>query len=193
MVLWRRRKQAAAGVRPTRDGNWILVGIWATVTLLVPTLMQTKLPWYLNPFYPAFALGIGWVLASALSIPLSHLSLRHARHAAAIALIVSLGIAEGRLVYYSYDRRDLNRSIQGLLLAEGKPMAGQRVFGVDWSRADRFVAKAVVGADPINVNDIDAFWRESRPGDYFVSQQVLNDSRLTLVRSNPRSHLHRRR
>ena len=37
-------------------------GAWLGVTVLIPTMMQTKLAWYLNPFYPLFALLVGRTL-----------------------------------------------------------------------------------------------------------------------------------
>ena len=40
-----------------------IAGAWLGVTVLIPTLMQTKLAWYLNPFYPLFALIVGRTLA----------------------------------------------------------------------------------------------------------------------------------
>jgi 4-amino-4-deoxy-L-arabinose transferase-like glycosyltransferase len=40
-----------------------VAGAWLGVTVLIPTMMQTKVAWYLNPFYPLFALVVGRVLA----------------------------------------------------------------------------------------------------------------------------------
>ena len=40
-----------------------LAGAWLGATVLIPTLMQTKLAWYLNPFYPLFALLVGRTFA----------------------------------------------------------------------------------------------------------------------------------
>lgn len=40
-----------------------IAGAWLGVTVLIPTMMQTKVAWYLNPFYPLFALIVGRVLA----------------------------------------------------------------------------------------------------------------------------------
>ena len=40
-----------------------VAGAWLGVTVLIPTLMQTKVAWYLNPFYPLFALIVGRTLA----------------------------------------------------------------------------------------------------------------------------------
>ena len=50
------RTSRAAGAGRSRRLP-VLFAAWAAVTLLLPTLMQTKLPWYLNPFYPLFALA----------------------------------------------------------------------------------------------------------------------------------------
>jgi 4-amino-4-deoxy-L-arabinose transferase-like glycosyltransferase len=44
-----------------------LAGAWLGVTVLIPTLMQTKLAWYLNPFYPLFALMAGRTFAQGFA------------------------------------------------------------------------------------------------------------------------------
>lgn len=44
-----------------------LVLAWLGATVLIPTLMQTKVAWYLNPFYPLFALAVGRILAQGFS------------------------------------------------------------------------------------------------------------------------------
>ena len=71
-------------------------------------------------------------------------------------------------------------------------MNGQRVFGIDWNRADWFVAKAFARAEPVPLSDLDAFWRESQVGDYLVSGKALQDPRISTVQSNSTSLLHRR-
>src|SRR5439155_11982964 len=43
-----------------------MIGFWAVVTVGIPTLMQTKLPWYLNPFYPVFVIVIAGTRAHGL-------------------------------------------------------------------------------------------------------------------------------
>ena len=40
-----------------------IAGAWLGVTVLIPTVMQTKVAWYLNPFYPLFALLVGRTFA----------------------------------------------------------------------------------------------------------------------------------
>ena len=44
----------------------MVAGAWLGVTLLIPTLMQTKVAWYLNPFFPLFALATGLIVARGL-------------------------------------------------------------------------------------------------------------------------------
>ena len=50
-----------------RNGLAVLLGAWAIATFLLPTLMQTKLPWYFNTFYPLFAVLVALLLAHAVS------------------------------------------------------------------------------------------------------------------------------
>jgi 4-amino-4-deoxy-L-arabinose transferase-like glycosyltransferase len=48
-----------------RELGWAkLVLLWSAVYLLVISLMQTKLPWYIMPLYPALALVTGAMLAT---------------------------------------------------------------------------------------------------------------------------------
>jgi 4-amino-4-deoxy-L-arabinose transferase-like glycosyltransferase len=164
-----------------------VVGSWAAITLLVPTLMQTKLPWYLNPFYPAFAAGVGVVLA--VSFARASQSRRLVLVSiAAIALIA----AESRLIWYSYHYRDLRTSPQGLVLAERDRLAGQRVFMDRCDRADMFVLGTIVGAQAQEAGSVDGFLRESRAGDYLVSSEVVSRSDLVLVRATHEHRLYRR-
>ncbi len=44
-----------------------IAGAWLGVTVLIPTLMQTKLAWYLNPFYPLFGLMVGRTFAQGFA------------------------------------------------------------------------------------------------------------------------------
>jgi hypothetical protein len=102
----------------------LLLGAWVAITLLVPTLMQTKLPWYLNAFYPMFAIGVGWALAYGLS---SVAEPRPYHRRLLIAMIVMAAtIAEAKLIWYSYHYRDFDRTAQGLC----------------WSKVGVFVAHA---------------------------------------------------
>ncbi len=169
------------------NGTRLLLGCWAAATFLIPTLMQSRLPWYLNAFYPAFALGVGVVLARGFR------EITVARRARAIILVtvtvVAVAVAEGKLLWYSVEHRDVTSSIQGLLLAEKAQLAGHRVFRDDWQDADSFVASALVGVERRTALDTAGFLRDSAPGDYLIRAGHSSDPRLVLVRSNGRDAL----
>jgi hypothetical protein len=163
------------------DGNElrVLIGAWVAITLVVPAIMQTKLPWYLNPFYPMFALGVGWMLAYGFS----RVSFAPAHHRwMFVAMIVmASAIAEAKLIWYSYHYRDFDRSAQGLLLVEEDRLRGVRVYRTSWDRADAWVMKGLIEAEPAEALSAQDFLFRSGPGEYFLSSQDINDPRLVRV------------
>ena len=53
-----------------RNLSWAkLVLVWSSIYLLVISLMSTKLPWYVLPIYPAFALALGAYFATIWNWP----------------------------------------------------------------------------------------------------------------------------
>ena len=174
------------------DGTGVLLGSWAGVTFLIPTAMRTKLPWYLNPFYPVFALAIAWILVRAVSQD-RHGSSGRRQALLAIVIVTALGVAEGKILWYSFHYRDVNKTAQGLLLQERKRLKNRRVFFDEWARADIFVSGGVVGADRRSAIPFENFRRDSRPGDCLVSAQRLADPDLVLLRSGRRRSLYCRR
>ena len=174
------------------DETTVLLGAWGLITLLVPTLMQTKNSWYLQPFYPAFALCIAWLLQRALTRTADVVTPRGRRVAIISIMLLALAVAEGRLWWYSFHRRDVANSLQGLLLAEKNELAGSQIFRDRWNYAEIFTIRAVVGAQEKTVADFDAFLRDSGPGDYFVSPIAIDDLDAVAVRSGGGYHLYRR-
>ena len=175
------------------DGLKVLLASWAGITLLIPTLMRTKLPWYLNPFYPVFALGIAWILAHGFSAAANAGSVRRRLAILGFVVVLALAVAEGKLIWYSFHHRDLRQSVQGLLLTEGDRLAGRRVFRNHWDRAEMFIIGGVLGAERRLAAGLEDFWRDSRPGDYLVLSQAREHPDLVLVRSGGRHWLYRRR
>jgi 4-amino-4-deoxy-L-arabinose transferase-like glycosyltransferase len=45
----------------------VVAGSWLGVTILIPSLMRTKVAWYLNPFFPLFALIVASILVHGFS------------------------------------------------------------------------------------------------------------------------------
>jgi 4-amino-4-deoxy-L-arabinose transferase-like glycosyltransferase len=171
-----------------------LLTIWAVVAFIIPTLMRTKLPWYLHPFYPVFAIGAGAVLAQAWERARTVPGGWRSRRPVALALVVvlALGVAEGKLIWYSYHHRDLSSSTQGLLLSQRNELRGRSVFGRHWDRAEVFVIEAMIGATHRVARDVSGFLRDSRPGDLLMWSTEASDPALTLVGTVRRHHLYKR-
>ena len=186
-VPWSRGRDILVRTRDENDPA-LIVAIWAGVTFLVPTVMSTKLPWYLNPFYPAFALATAWALSRGWSAS-THPGKRILVGAlAALALVT----AEGRLVWYSFEYRDLHRSAQGLFLAERERLEHRTVYAPQWNRAGRFVVHDLARADIGSAGDPVEFVRCSAAGDYFLWSAEVSHPALTLIRTNGREWLYRR-
>ena len=85
-----------------RSHDALVIAVWVLVCFTIPTVMQTKLAWYINPLYPAFALGVGAAIARAFRR--SSASPGKRRALAARAYLVSLGIPAERVRVVSYGK-----------------------------------------------------------------------------------------
>ena len=185
---WRRIASAIPDLRRPEHGMRLVLTAWAVVTLVVPTIMQTKLPWYLNPFYPLFALGVAWVVLRALASD----SGRVRRMVLVCTVVLAAVVAEAKLVWTSYYRRDPSRSVQGLLFAESHQLRGHAVCRSRWNNAEIFVLDALIQAERRICRDASEFARDSRRGDYFVTTPDARVDGLVLVRADARNVLYRR-
>jgi 4-amino-4-deoxy-L-arabinose transferase-like glycosyltransferase len=186
-VSWERLRDSLRPVWQGDDGLGVIIGSWAAMTLLVPTLMATKLPWYLNAFYPVFALGIGWILVRALAVP----GLSPARRRLLVGtIVVAFAVAEGKLLWYPQQYRSLSESTQGLLLQEKDHLKNRRVFQNHWDNAEIFVASGILGAEWRQAKNPAEFWRVSRPGDCWVSSPDVTEDRLVLIRASKKRALY---
>ncbi len=172
--------------------NVVLVG-WVGATVIIPTLMRTKLPWYLNAFYPAFALGTGWILVQGICAAAEGAHVRRRRVLLFTIIAAMFGIAEGKLLWYSFHQRDLHRSAQGLLLSERHRLEGRRVFCSRFNRGEAFVIDALVHSDRQLTESVEGFMAESRSGDYWLSSANVVHPDLVLVRSHGSRWLFQRR
>jgi 4-amino-4-deoxy-L-arabinose transferase-like glycosyltransferase len=186
-----RLRSVAAALR-TRTGTLPVLAAWALVAFVIPTVMVTKLAWYLHPFYPVFAIAVGALLAHAWEAARAQGAPRWRRRTLAAVVVLAVGVAEGRMVWYSYHHRSLHGSPQGLLLDQRDSLRGRQVFAARWDRADIFVAEAIVGSRHRLAADLANFLRDSRPGDFFVSPTLLWHDAVMLVDANRRGHLYRR-
>jgi hypothetical protein len=147
VLMLARRDEHPVRMRVNRDLR-VLLGVWAAATLLVPTVMATKLPWYLNPFYPLFATGVAAIIGAgfdAFSAP-SH---RRERFVMGAMVLLAFGVAESKLLWYSYEQRDLKGSMQGFFLESPEMVEGRRVLLEEWDPADHFVLTHLVHGQPV--------------------------------------------
>jgi 4-amino-4-deoxy-L-arabinose transferase-like glycosyltransferase len=150
VIALSRREHKPARLPIDRDLG-ILLGVWAGATLLVPTLMATKLAWYLNPFYPVFALAVAGIVNAGLdtfALPAQ----RRERLAVATMVLLAFGVAEGKLFWYSYNQRDLSGSMQGFFLESQDMVKGRRVLQEEWDPADHFVLEHIAHGLPVTGN-----------------------------------------
>jgi len=175
------------------DGPRVEIGCWAVITLLIPTLMRTKASWYLNPFYPVFALGVGSILAHGLSRAGTTRGDRSRSLILWCVVILTLVVAQGKLMWHSFHRRDAGLSVQGLLLAERDRVGGHWIFRDHWDNAEIFVIEGLLNSRHGLAADVPMFLRDSRPGDFLISSPDVQRANLVLERSDGRYWLYRRR
>jgi 4-amino-4-deoxy-L-arabinose transferase-like glycosyltransferase len=187
-IPWTRVRAFLA--RPRQSAVAVLFLAWTAVTLIEPTLMRTKLPWYLNSFYPAFAIGVGALVVRGLA-ERARLPRAWRVRALAMVCVLAFGVAEGKLIWYSFVYRDLALSDQSLVLAETTSLAGHRVYRDQSDRAGAFVTSRLAGAQVGYAASAESFLQDSAPGDYLVVAQSLSHPALELVRSSGRYRLYR--
>jgi 4-amino-4-deoxy-L-arabinose transferase-like glycosyltransferase len=176
----------------TGAGPLRLLASWGIVALAIPTVMTTKLAWYLHPFYPLFAVIAGAILANAAEASRMPAASRWRRLSLVAVIVLVAGVAESRLIWYSYNHRDLDLTSQGLVLGARDSLKGRELFRAKWDRADIFVAEAMAGARHRLAADAADFLRDSRPGDYFLTPTVVPLSSVSLVGTSRRNYLYRR-
>ena len=187
-IPWRHVRRFASDASGVRQ---VLIISWVAVTVMIPTLMRTKVPWYLNTFYPVFALGTAVLLVHGLAISVERGGTQRRRVLAGVVAAM-LAVAEAKLLWYSYHYRDLRRSTQGLLLAEGGRLHGRRVFCSRRYKGEAFVL-ATLGTDRHVAESLGAFLEVSHADDYWLSGDPVTHPELMLVLSSGSDWLYRRR
>ena len=120
-------------------------------TFVLPSVVATKLGWYLNSFYPLFAL----VRRALVVVEAWRATAPHPRRAALVAasFVVALGVAEGKLAWHSYRLLDVRaigaEPVSGARAGDRGParlrhrLAARRSLrGADGRRALRHRARA---------------------------------------------------
>jgi 4-amino-4-deoxy-L-arabinose transferase-like glycosyltransferase len=175
-----------------RDGDAharLLVAGWLAATVLVPTLVPTKLAWYLTPFYP------GAAVLTALAVHEAWRTLhaaghRRRAHALAALAVAAVLVVEGRLVYRSTVKLDLDRSAQGLLIAHADAVRGARVFATACPYPEAFLAR-VAGGTCVEAADLTAARRAAVTGDLWLDSAAADVPGLVGLGRNRRASLYR--
>jgi len=173
---WRSSVQRLAFWRGN-DRFITVVGCWIAIAVVVPSMMQTKAAWYLNPVYPVFALAVG----AALSYGFTRTGAPRDHRALLVAVIVMATlVAESKLFWYSNHYRTLDLSSQGVLLAEADRLRGARVYNTSWDLADLFVVRGLVQAEPETIT-VGEFVQRSGPRDFIVLPSTVTHPLLIRI------------
>jgi 4-amino-4-deoxy-L-arabinose transferase-like glycosyltransferase len=161
---------------------------WFAATFVLPTVAVTKLGWYINSFYPLFALAVAWLLVEAWNATAD----AYPRRATAIATVavIAVVVAEAKLAWHSYALLDLHRSAQSLVLSQNAALNGRRIYASEWPYADRFVVRTVHGQCEIAA-DITEFLAAGGPQDLWLGPPA-HDPRVVPIVSTGRQTLYRR-
>ena len=161
----RQRLRALLTESPGDRYRRVVAGAWIGVTLLVPTLMKTKVAWYLNPFFPIFALLVAAAVVHGFerSMPGTR-----RRYIFAALVLLAFAVAQAKLVWYSHNMRDLSISAQGVMLQERERLAGRRIYRERWPHNGRFVAEHLIGSQALEARDARQFAKKAQPGDYML-------------------------
>jgi 4-amino-4-deoxy-L-arabinose transferase-like glycosyltransferase len=155
----------------------VVLGWWTVLAFIVPSIMQTKAAWYINPFYPTFALAVG----ALLQYGSSHIDgPRDRRLLLTAAVVMAAVVAEAKVFWYSDHYRALDRTTQGVLLAEADRLTGARVYNTSWDLAELFVVRGLVQAEPSTIT-IEEFITRAGPRDFLVLPANVNHPSLTRV------------
>jgi 4-amino-4-deoxy-L-arabinose transferase-like glycosyltransferase len=176
---WVQRPDAPSRLRLT-------VLAWVVATLVVPTIVPTRLAWYLNPFYP----GAAVMTALAIRHAWAAASRRWSRAMLAGLVVTGVLTAEGRMIYRSLAMIDLDRSAQGLLIDSGARLAGWRVFATQCPYPETYLAVAA-GATCVVAAEAAAAARAALPGDYWIGPPDASLPDADRVAVNRAASLHR--
>ncbi len=164
---------------------------WVVGAFLVPTIVTTKLAWYINPVYPLFAMAVATVVHDAWQWLVAH---GHGTRARVLVAVVATAVlsAEGKMAWQSYRQLDLDRSAQGLLIGHADLVRGRRVFARACPSPEWVLARAA-GSQCLVADDIERFLTESDPKDLWLDPPGGAHPALTALVGNSRAALYARR
>ena len=178
-----------AGADPGRRHTLWLLAAWATATFLLPSAITTKTAWYLNGFYPLFAILVALAVSSALD-RLASGGQGHRRTAFVLLIALAAVVAESKLAWRSFRQLDLSRSPQELLLRQDDAIAGAAVFAAGCPMPEAFLARRA-GASCVEAATTEAALAQARHGDVWLGRAPVTHPTLRLVDANHGAWLYR--
>ena len=156
LLAWpgRARLQRWIAASPSAHGTAVVIAAWFLATLIIPSAIATKTQWYLNSFYPLFAVLVAVAVSHALDV-LREAGRMVAARVLVVLVVAGLVIAEAKLAYRSFTQLDLGRSPQQLLLRQAPRLAGRRVLAETCPFPEDFLAR-VAGATCVPMGHADA-------------------------------------
>jgi hypothetical protein len=108
-------------------------------------------------------------------------------------IVLASAVAEGRVLWYSFHTRDVQRHLQGMLILENEALRGRQVFrSGEWARADLFVLRTLHSEAGVATN-VEDFLDHSAPGDFLLSAPGLNHPSLSPIHQTAEHVLYQRR
>ena len=192
LLAWpgRARLQRWMAASPSARGTATVIAAWFLATLLIPSAIATKTQWYLNSFYPLFAVLVAVAVSHALDV-LREAGRMVAARVLVVLVVAGLVIAEAKLAYRSFTQLDLGRSPQQLLLRQAPRLAGRRVLAETCPFPEDFLAR-VAGATCVPMGHADAAAAAVAPGDYVLARTPTTAGQLTVVDRNGAAVLYQR-
>jgi 4-amino-4-deoxy-L-arabinose transferase-like glycosyltransferase len=179
---WRHNARRIGVMLLERQFLAVLIGAWAVATLGVPTLVQTKLIWYLNPFYPLFAVVVGLLVANVLvRSDRGHGHSRRMVLAGALVLAAVVG-SEVRALWRLHKVTNLHTSVQGVLLSKRARYYGTRVYRERPQRGEAFVVRAMLRGTFHLTSGVDND-DSPVPGDLVILEREVRNHRLRQIGS----------
>ena len=162
-----------------RQPTVVLLAAWALGTFLVPMLVQTKLFWYLNPFYPLFAILVSLAFAN-VALNGHHGAIRRPLMFAGALLVGAVITTEARSMWRLHVVTNLDSSVQGVLLSKRARYNGGRVYRDRLQRGEAFVVRAIMrGTFHVQRGGDDD--GPPVPGDVLIVEREMHDAGLRQI------------
>jgi 4-amino-4-deoxy-L-arabinose transferase-like glycosyltransferase len=145
-----------------------LIIVWFCVPLLMFSLSQTKLPWYIKPQYPALGIFIGWLLASVIkpSFPKKKFFTILMLNFLVISEALMIGVMIFREHEVGLDQQILTQ------LNTGSLQKNIAIYAVNWSTSAHqgqiFIAEVEKGLKTCSIANNKAFIRKAKTNDLLL-------------------------